>query len=220
MLLRGFNRIPNMAKIEHWIRTLSLSLTLFLAAGCAKHAEITGTVTFGAVNPQPLANVAVGIPGTQFNTVTNQQGEYTIPYVPGSFLLTFSAPGFLTKHVPYNISQPTVVPAEAVSLIAMPNQQQWENYLLQTSQQNPVAQQCNVVTVSIISIDPESDQTVIAKVRSTFHTQYGVNLGFNTPNLAGQDSHDPGTTWSHDSRIRLQFQPPNTWSWVQTLSDQ
>jgi len=103
-------------------RIALLQHTLLLASlfvGCGKPI-VTGNVSdvFGT----PLASAAVTVEGTSFSTTTNNDGHYSIQFVPGQFNLRIKKDGYTSSTVPFSVAEPTTVPAATVILYPRPTE--------------------------------------------------------------------------------------------------
>jgi hypothetical protein len=95
---------------------LAVSLLLLLN-GCSKK-DIDGAVSdpFG----KSIEGAEVQILKSQFKTMTNGSGKYSLDYVPGAFTVRFSKNGYTTHMLELNIQQKSKFPAELVTLYPMP----------------------------------------------------------------------------------------------------
>lgn len=95
---------------------ISLTATLFF--GCARKAEIQGTVfdNFG----KPIAGATVKIENAAFVAVTDKDGKYCISYVPGNIKLIVAKNGYSTDSLSLTIATESVYPAKAMTLFKAP----------------------------------------------------------------------------------------------------
>src|SRR5690606_19122153 len=79
--------------------------TIMLCAAMSLHAqqqnEVSGTV-LSAVDQMPLPGVTVRVKGTSTGTVTDFDGNYTIPITGEDDILVFSYVGFKTEEIAVN----------------------------------------------------------------------------------------------------------------------
>jgi hypothetical protein len=85
--------------------------------GC-KNAEVAGKVLDNFGHPLPGATVTVD--KTTFTTTTDNNGSYSVGYVPGKVLVTISKPGYLSQNLDLDIATETSYPAQALTLYKLP----------------------------------------------------------------------------------------------------
>lgn len=93
------------------------ALTL-LAAGCGRTAVVRGAVT--DVSGEDLPGVAVAVPGTPLQGVSNRQGRYWLRCAPGNLKLTFIKTGYTTGHLRVTVPGPGPMDVEPVTLWPLP----------------------------------------------------------------------------------------------------
>jgi hypothetical protein len=69
---------------------------------------------------RPLADVTVGIQGSSFTATTEDDGKYSLDYVPGEIKVTLSKSGYTSASLELNIAQKSVYPAARVQLFEIP----------------------------------------------------------------------------------------------------
>lgn len=199
-----------------------------------EQARITGTVTDNRGNPIPKASL--NVEGLQFQATTNEKGEYSIRYVPGTFRITVSAPNHLKKQVSYNIAQPANVPAAPVKLPTMPDVSQWQTYLSSQLPEQSVqakdfygfgrnvethkfGQFVSVGAVAVDGFEQTGELEVTGRVTATYQAKMNIESdsraaeSFNS--ISGfKHGYREGQSWKHHFRIKLVFQEPNTWTWT------
>src|SRR5579872_6560898 len=97
------------------IQTLIL-FTFF--AGCGTSPVITGTVqdAFG----RPVPGATVNVEGTTFAATTDQQGNYSIEYAPGSVTVHIAKPGYTAVNLFASLTTASKYPASTVIIFEMP----------------------------------------------------------------------------------------------------
>jgi len=96
---------------------LLVGLSLFLIIGCSKPV-IEGKVV--DYYNHPVAGVNVSVQGTQFNSVTDASGGYSIGYVPGKVQLKFVKAGYVETSKIFDIATESTFPAEQTQLMKLP----------------------------------------------------------------------------------------------------
>jgi Carboxypeptidase regulatory-like domain len=96
----------------------ALLVSVVLLAGCSSKPSITGKVldNFGS----PLADARVTIKNSAFSTTTGSDGSYSIDFMPGSFTISITKPGYTEADTPLNIASTGIYPMSEVSLIKIP----------------------------------------------------------------------------------------------------
>jgi peptidyl-prolyl cis-trans isomerase C len=91
-----------------------------LLIGCGKDEKIEGKVQdiFG----NPIKDVTVKIQTSTFSAKTDESGNYSLDYAPGSMKLVFSKEGYTTGILDLNIQQKTYFPAEILGLCPIPSE--------------------------------------------------------------------------------------------------
>ena len=81
-------------------------------------AVLTGRVrdNFG----EPVAGAQVRIQGSALEAVTDADGHYVLPYVPGSFQVAISRPGFDPLAFPLHLTQAARFPVETKTILRQP----------------------------------------------------------------------------------------------------
>ena len=101
-----------------WLAAAALCLSL---AGCAgaQPAAIKGTVTdnFG----QPVAGAEVRIANSAFATKTDDKGQFSIEYVPGSFVVKIGAAGHSAREVALDLRERAEFPLDSTVLTRYPS---------------------------------------------------------------------------------------------------
>jgi hypothetical protein len=69
----------------------------------------------------PISDVVVSVQGTQFNSVTGSDGEYSIGFVPGKVQLKYAKGGFAEANKSFDISASSTFPAEQTQLLKLPS---------------------------------------------------------------------------------------------------
>ncbi len=94
-----------------------LAILLPFTIGCERK-DIQGLVRdpFG----NGLDSVSVQVLKSAFISTTNKKGAYASDYVPGTFMLKFSKPGYTTMHLELAIQQKMRFPAELVVMYPIP----------------------------------------------------------------------------------------------------
>lgn len=111
MKIEALNPINNISLI------LFVGLSLFLIIGCSKPV-IEGKVV--DYYNHPVAGVNVSVQGTQFNSVTDATGGYSIGYVPGKVQLKFVKAGYVEASKIFDIATESTFPAEQTKLMQLP----------------------------------------------------------------------------------------------------
>jgi len=89
-----------------------------LLAGCSPEPRVTGKVFDGF--GKPVLGATVQVQGTTFIVSTDTSGEYSLPYVPGTFTVDIHKQGFTSAHFSLNITSPMKYPAALVTLLPIP----------------------------------------------------------------------------------------------------
>lgn len=92
--------------------------TLILLSSCNKTA-IEGTVTDAFGNP--IGDVVVRVEGTQFSELTDDNGQYSVGYVPGDIKVLISKQGYTDTSFSVKIAAEALFPAEPVVLYGIPD---------------------------------------------------------------------------------------------------
>ena len=102
-------------------RNLSFNFCLpliLLLLSCGKKTDINGKVV------DPIGNgmqgVSVMIENSSFKSVTDENGNYSIDYAPGSFKLIYSKSGYTTHELELNLSTKVNYPADSVVMYPIP----------------------------------------------------------------------------------------------------
>lgn len=74
----------------------------------------------------------VSIKGTRFECITDTKGVYKIEYVPGNFYMNVSNNGYAPTERSYQITSPTLFPAEDIILPKLPTTDEIEKLLVST----------------------------------------------------------------------------------------
>lgn len=92
----------------------------FLSTGCSKK-NVEGVVKdpFG----KGVEGVMVQVLKSQFKTMTNGSGKYSVDFAPGSFTIQFSKPGYTTLQIDLTIQEKSHFPAETITLYPIPKEQ-------------------------------------------------------------------------------------------------
>src|ERR1017187_8766693 len=77
-------------------------------------ASLTGKVfdCFG----KPLAGVSVSVQNTRFSATTDAQGNYSLGYVPGAILVSYSKTGYYATSLTFQIATPSLYPVQDLIL--------------------------------------------------------------------------------------------------------
>lgn len=94
-----------------WVAAVAVLLAL---AGCGEPPSLNGVVrdNFG----QPLADVVVSIPGTEFTATSDVTGAYRLSFAPGELTLSFVRPGYQNENVIVSAPRGGQVPVDEVVL--------------------------------------------------------------------------------------------------------
>jgi len=95
-----------------------MMLSLLLIASCGNKSRVTGKVLDKA--GKGIDSVMVLIEKSNFKTITDKQGNYSIDYAPGTFKIIYSKTGYTTHELELNLSNKTKYPAETVELYPIP----------------------------------------------------------------------------------------------------
>jgi hypothetical protein len=68
-----------------------------------------------------MEGVSVRVVGSAFSAETDKSGRYAVDYVPGSFSVEFSKPGYTTIELWLSIAEKTRFPAEPVVMYPIPD---------------------------------------------------------------------------------------------------
>jgi hypothetical protein len=102
------------------LATLAIMSPLAAQEQAARRATVTGTVT-DAASRAPVPGVTVVIPGTSYQTTTDEEGKYTLRNVPfGTQTITGRRVGYSLAHYPnVRINGANVVHDMSISQIAL-----------------------------------------------------------------------------------------------------
>ena len=99
--------------------TTILLVTAIALGGCQK-SVIEGKVIDGFGNP--VKGATIKVKGTQFTTQTNDNGNYSVGYVPGDISVLISKPGFTDTSFAVTITTESKFPAEASLIYEIPKE--------------------------------------------------------------------------------------------------
>lgn len=69
---------------------------------------------------QPIKGIEVTIEGMSVKSVTDDKGEYSIPYFPGKFKLKYSGLHYESNHLEMNVATKETLPAETITMFKYP----------------------------------------------------------------------------------------------------
>ncbi|MCK9212191.1 MAG: carboxypeptidase-like regulatory domain-containing protein [Ignavibacteriaceae bacterium] len=95
-----------------------IGLFSFLLTGCSKPV-IEGKVV--DYYNHPISEVNVSVQGTQFNSITDAAGKYSIGYVPGKVQLKYVKTGYAGASKIFDIANESTFPAEQTQLMKLPS---------------------------------------------------------------------------------------------------
>jgi hypothetical protein len=104
----------NMQKTKYSFFVLTSILLLF---ACNQEAALNGKVT--NQDGEPLAGATISIKNTRFTTVSDSEGAYSLPYIPGQFEVTFDKEGYSSSMMMLNISDKTSYPVSDIVLLVI-----------------------------------------------------------------------------------------------------
>ena len=222
-----------MNTITQITRLLISVATAIALSACSKPARVAGKVIDSRNNP--ISKATVSIEGTQFQTTTDDHGDYSIQYVPGKFTIRASAPDYLFAQLSLEVTQATTFPAAPITLRNLPDRAQWKDYLTKELPGKTIRDHITGSTyrfsefaqIQGLSVD-NFEQTGEREVIGTVTARYKALMDFDSSNIrsafqpfSGFDrGQRNGETWEQKFRIRLQFKNPNTWSWEENLPNQ
>lgn len=96
---------------------ISLVIIGVIAASCSKNLEGIVKDNFG----NPVQDVLVKIENSNFETLTTEDGRYSLDYAAGSFKLQFSKENYVSTNIELNISEKRKYPIQDVQLIKYPD---------------------------------------------------------------------------------------------------
>ena len=213
------------------IHKVACILALFgVLTSCTKEARIVGKVT--DIKGAPVSSATIAIEGTQFQSMTNANGDYSIQFIPGRVALKATAPDYLVATAPFEVVQASTVPAATIKLIHMPSIPQWEKFIFSELQNKKtqtflggdvkIEDMAHVGAVNIDSFVQVGDREVTCNVTVTYRAV--VNLARDAigtsalkPYIDG-GQHSEGEKWRHRFNATLKFEDPNTWSWINTTA--
>lgn len=106
-------------KTKYLAYALILGLIFAISANAIySKASINGVVEdyFG----NPIEGVIVKIKNSRLEAITNKEGKYEVPYIPGSFTVMYSKDGYSKHEMNLNLSSKDEFPAEDVTLCKVP----------------------------------------------------------------------------------------------------
>jgi iron complex outermembrane receptor protein len=98
---------------------LLFAFTLFIFAATTVFAQQTRGTLKGKVytsDNKPADNVSVGLRGTKYGTITNENGEYTFKAPAGTYTLTVSYVGVQSVEVPVTVTASQTVTVETTTI--------------------------------------------------------------------------------------------------------
>lgn len=100
---------------------LGLLFLVIMTIACGGNKHVQGIVRdpFG----NAIDSVSVQVVKSTFSALTNKKGEYSVDYVPGTFAIKFSKPGYTTQNMELTIQQKMRFPADTVVLYPIPKSQ-------------------------------------------------------------------------------------------------
>ncbi|MHB9011443.1 MAG: carboxypeptidase-like regulatory domain-containing protein [Ignavibacteriaceae bacterium] len=102
------------------INAIIVTLMLF-ALGCSK-PKVTGIVVDN--NNKPIPNAKISVKGTQFKSLTDNDGKYSIEYIPGKISLLFEKKGYTKNNIVIDIATEAEFPADTVRLTKFPGEEE------------------------------------------------------------------------------------------------
>jgi hypothetical protein len=102
------------------LATLSILFLAFVSLISCKKTAIEGRVLDGFGNP--VKDAIVKVEGTQFTSQTNNNGEYSIGYVPGDIKVIITKDGFTQIDYTLKISTESQFPAEDKTIYEIPKE--------------------------------------------------------------------------------------------------
>lgn len=105
---------------EKEVLVISLALFACILGACGrKHVQGIVKDPFG----NAIDSVSVQVVKSTFSTLTSKNGEYSVDYVPGTFVMKFSKPGYTTQNMELTIQQKMRFPADTVVMYPIPKSQ-------------------------------------------------------------------------------------------------
>lgn len=102
------------------VSVISLALFACLLGACGrKHVQGIVKDPFG----NTIDSVSVQVVKSTFTALTNKNGEYSVDYVPGTFVMRFSKQGYTTQNMELTIQQKMRFPADTVIMYPIPESQ-------------------------------------------------------------------------------------------------
>lgn len=100
---------------------LGLLFLVLMTIACGGNKHVQGIVRdpFG----NAIDSVSVQVVKSTFSALTNKKGEYSVDYVPGTFAIKFSKPGYTTQNMELTIQQKMRFPADTVIMYPIPKSQ-------------------------------------------------------------------------------------------------
>ncbi len=122
-IFSGMSKSEKKQKATCFSRKKFLALFVVLIAvspspSSGKEARITGRVLNGF--GLPLRGAEVTIEGRRFRAITNDEGIYSVQYVPGAIKLVFQKPGHTSESVRLRIAIESIYPAQDIVLYKIP----------------------------------------------------------------------------------------------------
>lgn len=99
------------------LQSITFIFTATIFYSCSK--EISGTVRDNFGNP--IADVSVSIPNSDFKTTTNSSGEFKLNYAPGKFKVEFEKAGHSADFKELEVTQKVNYPLQLVELTRIPS---------------------------------------------------------------------------------------------------
>jgi len=143
--------------------TLFYILVLCNPLSLSAKSMITGIVSFSDTK-LPVENVNVKIPNSTFKTKTGKNGQFKLPYTPGSFTLVFEGTGLFPKAVVLSVNDKKDYQIGEISISKLP--------IIMDMYNNPIAGV--EVTVKQAGSDPKA--AVLSKAVSNSKGQVSITF--------------------------------------------
>lgn len=88
---------------------------------CSRQGKVNGTVVDEASTLLP--GVKVQLENSTLETLTDENGAYSLPYVPGSFRVTFAKVGYIGGELALTLQGRENFPAQVVRLLRLPKEE-------------------------------------------------------------------------------------------------
>ena len=67
-----------------------------------------------------MAGASIAVEHTRFSTITDDQGSYSLGYVPGKIQVSFSKAAYYSGGLTFEIATPSTYPVQNVTLVKEP----------------------------------------------------------------------------------------------------